>query len=238
MGSSSADELDGLLRELAERRRNGGCRVLRFRLRHFAAKAESAARRSADIVVASAAILALLPVFVATWAAIRLTSRGRAIFVQTRVGRHGRPFAFYKFRSMVEDAEKLRDGLICMNESSDGVIFKIQADPRVTPVGRIIRKLSIDELPQLWNVVKGDMSLVGPRPPLPSEVAQYTPEERKRLDVKPGLTCLWQVSGRSEIPFNEQCRLDEEYIRTQGPWSDVKILLRTVPAIFSGRGAW
>ena len=238
MSGSSADELEGLLGELAERRRKGGRRVLRFRLRRLAEKAVSAARRAADIGVASVAILALLPVFAATWAVIRLTSRGKAIFVQTRVGRHGRPFAFYKFRSMVDGAEKLRDGLLGQNESADGVTFKIRRDPRITPVGRFLRKFSIDELPQLWNVIRGDMTIVGPRPPLPSEMAQYTPEERKRLDVTPGLTCLWQILGRCEIPFRVQARLDKAYIRRKGLWCDVWILLRTIPVVVSGRGAW
>ena len=238
MSGSAADDLDGLLRELAERRRKGGRRVLRCRLRRLSAKAAAAARRAADVGMAGAAILVLLPVFAAAWAAIRLTSRGKAIFVQTRVGRHGRHFAFYKFRSMVDGAEGCRDELLGRNESADGVTFKMRKDPRITPVGRFLRKFSIDELPQLWNVIRGDMALVGPRPPLPSETAQYTPEERKRLDVTPGLTCLWQILGRCEIPFKVQVLLDKAYIRRKGLWRDVWILLRTVPVVVSGRGAW
>jgi len=124
------------------------------------------------------------------------------------------------------------------NESKDGVIFKMKKDPRITRSGRILRKFSIDELPQLWNVLKGDMSLVGPRPPLPAEVALYTLEDRKRLNVIPGLTCLWQIRGRSDIPFEEQVRLDKEYIRTRGIWNDLKILIKTPAAILSGRGAY
>ena len=127
---------------------------------------------------------------------------------------------------------------MAQNESKDGVIFKMRNDPRITPVGRIMRKYSIDELPQLWNVLRGDMTLVGPRPPVPSEVAQYTLEERKRLSVIPGITCTWQISGRSDIPFHEQVRLDKEYIRTHGVWNDLRILLRTIPAILTGRGAY
>ena len=139
---------------------------------------------------------------------------------------------------MYVDAEARKDALLAQNESTGGVIFKMKNDPRITPVGRFIRKFSIDELPQLWNVLKGDMTLVGPRPPVPREVALYSLEERKRLNVIPGITCLWQVSGRSDIPFQEQVRLDKEYIRTHGVWNDFKILLRTIPAIISGKGAY
>jgi lipopolysaccharide/colanic/teichoic acid biosynthesis glycosyltransferase len=124
------------------------------------------------------------------------------------------------------------------NESKDGVIFKMKDDPRITKVGRFLRRTSLDELPQLWNVFIGDMSLVGPRPPVPSEVAEYTLEDRKRLDVIPGITCLWQIKGRSEIPFNEQVQLDKEYILAPGIWKDLVILFKTIPAILSGKGAY
>ena len=144
----------------------------------------------------------------------------------------------YKFRSMRIDAEARRAALEPSNESPDGVIFKMRNDPRITRVGRFLRRYSLDELPQLWNVLKGDMSLVGPRPPLPEEVAKYTLEDRKRLDVIPGITGTWQVSGRSEIPFKEQVRLDKAYILAPGIRKDVAILLRTVPAIIGGRGAY
>ena len=124
------------------------------------------------------------------------------------------------------------------NESGDGVIFKMKDDPRITPVGRIIRRFSIDELPQLFNVLLGDMSLVGPRPPLPSEVQTYTLEERKRLNITPGITCLWQISGRSELSFRQQMELDKAYIASRSTWKDFQILLKTIPAILTGRGAW
>jgi lipopolysaccharide/colanic/teichoic acid biosynthesis glycosyltransferase len=136
------------------------------------------------------------------------------------------------------DAEARKAELLSQNESKDGVIFKMKDDPRITKVGRFLRRTSLDELPQLWNVFIGDMSLVGPRPPVPSEVAESTLDDRKRLDVIPGITCLWQVMGRSEIPFNEQVRLDKEYILAPGFWKDVKILLKTVPAILGGKGAY
>ena len=139
---------------------------------------------------------------------------------------------------MYQDAEQRKKELLDKNQSADGVIFKMKKDPRITPVGRILRRTSMDELPQFFNVLFGDMSLVGPRPPLPSEVAQYSLEDRKRLNVKPGLTCLWQIRGRSDIPFKEQVKLDKEYIQSQSLKQDLLILIRTVPAILSGRGAY
>jgi lipopolysaccharide/colanic/teichoic acid biosynthesis glycosyltransferase len=138
-----------------------------------------------------------------------------------------------KINSVLSDADRK-----AMNESKDGVIFKMKRDPRITRVGRVIRKFSIDELPQLFNVLIGDMSLVGPRPPLPKEVAQYTLEERKRLHVIPGITCIWQVSGRSDIPFRQQVELDKEYIKSRSLWKDFVILLRTIPAVLTGKGAY
>ena len=136
------------------------------------------------------------------------------------------------------DAEQRKAELLSKNQSRDGVIFKMKDDPRITPIGKILRKTSMDELPQFLNVLFGDMSLVGPRPPVPSEVMQYSLEERKRLNVQPGLTCLWQVSGRSEIPFKEQVSLDKQYIGSRSLKLDLLILLRTIPAILSGRGAY
>ena len=191
-----------------------------------------------DVTCASLGILVLSPVFLVCAAVIRLESPGPVIFKQKRIGRDGRPFNFYKFRSMYIDAEQRRQELLKANESKDGVIFKMQKDPRVTRFGRFIRKYSIDELPQLFNVVVGDMSLVGPRPPLPSEVAEYTLEDRKRLTVKPGITCIWQVSGRSDIPFRQQVALDKEYIMSRSLWRDLWILLKTVPAVLTGKGAY
>lgn len=195
-------------------------------------------KRMMDIILAVIALLLGSPVFLITAALVKLTSPGPIIFSQIRVGKYGRHFKFYKFRSMYIDAEARKAELLKNNESSDGVIFKMKRDPRITPVGRFIRKFSIDELPQLFNVILGDMSLVGPRPPLPSEVRAYTLEERKRLNITPGITCLWQVSGRSELPFSKQIALDKEYIASRSAFKDFLILLKTIPAILTGKGAW
>lgn len=196
------------------------------------------AKRLLDIVVSTFALVALLPVFIVTALSIVVENPGPVFFVQTRVGRNGRHFRFYKFRSMVVNAEKLKSELAAQNESKDGVIFKMKKDPRITRTGRIIRKFSIDELPQLINVLKGDMSLVGPRPPVPKEVEQYTLEQRKRLHAIPGITGLWQVSGRSDIPFTDQVRLDLQYIQSAGVINDLRLLLKTIPAVLSGKGAY
>ena len=139
---------------------------------------------------------------------------------------------------MYTGAERAKQELLSQNQSADGVIFKMKNDPRITRLGRILRKTSIDELPQFVNVLLGDMSLVGPRPPLPSEVREYSLEDRKRLNVKPGLTCIWQISGRSNLPFSKQVQLDKEYISSRGFWTDIKILLKTIPAIIIGKGAY
>jgi len=195
-------------------------------------------KRALDIAVSLALLLALAPLFLAVAALIELTDGGPVLFWQTRVGRWGREFSFPKFRSMVVDAEARKDSLLQENHHGNSVTFKMKRDPRVTWIGRIIRKLSIDELPQLWNVLRGDMSLVGPRPPVPKEVAEYTLEDRRRLDATPGLTCIWQISGRGDIPFPEQVRLDVEYIESQSLWLDVKLLVKTVPAVLLGRGAY
>ena len=211
---------------------------LRMVLWHLTIRSSSFFKRLMDIVLSILAILVFSPVFLLTGLLIKITSPGPIIFSQVRVGRYGRHFKFYKFRSMYIDAEARKAELMKLNESGDGVIFKMKRDPRITPVGRFIRKFSIDELPQLFNVLLGDMSLVGPRPPLPSEVRTYTLEERKRLNITPGITCLWQVSGRSELPFSKQIALDKEYIASRSAWKDFLILLRTIPAILTGRGAW
>lgn len=232
------DELDRLMCELASRTGRDWRQVWRGRIWRLTVRGTYTVKRALDVVVSALALLLLSPLFLLTYLAVRLTSRGPAVFSQTRVGRDGRHFQFYKFRSMYVDAEMRKAALLAQNESAGGIIFKMKNDPRITPVGRVLRKFSIDELPQLWNVLRGDMTLVGPRPPVPSEVAQYTLEERKRLNVIPGLTCTWQVSGRSNIPFQEQVRLDKEYIRTHGLWNDFKILLKTIPAILSGKGAY
>jgi lipopolysaccharide/colanic/teichoic acid biosynthesis glycosyltransferase len=170
---------------------------------------------------------------------IRLEDGGPVLFWQARVGRYGCEFPFPKFRSMVVDADRRHTEVAHLNQHGvQGVTFKHVHDPRITRIGRFIRRTSIDELPQLWCVLKGDMALVGPRPPLPREVARYTQADRDRLVVKPGLTCIWQVSGRSEIPFPKQVALDVDYIRERSLWLDLKLLSKTVPAIIRGRGAY
>ncbi|MBR4603316.1 MAG: exopolysaccharide biosynthesis polyprenyl glycosylphosphotransferase [Kiritimatiellae bacterium] len=235
---SPGTDLEGLVKELASRRHGNRRRSFRLKLWKLTVRGSYVMKRAMDIVGAALGLALLSPVFAILAAAVRFTSPGPVFFSQTRVGRYGRHFKFYKFRSMRQDAEQLKAGLADMNESSDGVIFKMKDDPRITPVGRFLRRTSLDELPQLWNVLKGDMSLVGPRPPVPSEVAEYTLEDRKRLDVIPGITCLWQINGRSEIPFREQVRLDKEYILAPSIWKDIVILLKTIPAIIGGKGAY
>jgi exopolysaccharide biosynthesis polyprenyl glycosylphosphotransferase len=193
-------------------------------------------KRSLDLLGAAAAMVLLSPVFGTTAALVKLTSRGPVYFRQTRVGLNGRTFTLYKFRSMYRDAESRRAELEHRNERS-GPVFKIKHDPRITPVGKWIRRFSIDELPQLWNVLRGDMSLVGPRPPIPEEVRKYERWQRRRLSMKPGITCLWQVSGRNGIDFEDWMRLDLAYIDTWSLRLDALILLRTVPVVLTARGA-
>jgi exopolysaccharide biosynthesis polyprenyl glycosylphosphotransferase len=195
-------------------------------------------KRVFDILASAVLMVLLLPVFLGVALAIRLEDPGPILFQQKRVGRWGIPFTMWKFRSMYTNAEERKKELMAQNEMQGGVIFKMKNDPRVTRVGRIIRKTSIDELPQLWNVLKGDMSLVGPRPPVPQEVDLYSLSDRRRLEVIPGITCIWQVSGRSEIPFDQQVELDVQYIQSQSFATDIKILLKTVPALLFGTGAY
>jgi exopolysaccharide biosynthesis polyprenyl glycosylphosphotransferase len=193
-------------------------------------------KRLTDIILSALGIALFLPFSIIFAVLIKLTSKGPVIFKQTRVGIGGKPFTCYKFRSMVADAEAKRDQLRHLNEA-DGPVFKIRNDPRITPIGAFMRKTSIDEIPQLWNVLKGDMSLVGPRPPLPCEVKEYGDRELKRLSVRPGLTCLWQINGRSNIPFEQWVELDIQYIETRCFRNDLMILVRTIPAVLTGRGA-
>jgi lipopolysaccharide/colanic/teichoic acid biosynthesis glycosyltransferase len=195
-------------------------------------------KRVLDVVVAGTMLALLAPLLAVVAVLIKLTDGGPVLFWQKRVGRWGREFPFPKFRSMVPNADRLKDALLAQNDHKEGVTFKMRDDPRLTWVGRIIRKLSIDELPQLWCVLRGEMTLVGPRPPVPREVAQYTLAQRRRLDVTPGLTCIWQVSGRSTIPFPRQVELDVQYIESQSLWLDLQLLARTVPAVLLGRGAF
>lgn len=201
-------------------------------------RAGAVAKRVLDILMACGVLLPALPVMGLAAILIKLTDRGPVLFWQTRVGKWGRVFRFPKFRSMVVNAEALQQQIMSANQHGDGITFKIKRDPRITWIGRILRKTSIDELPQLWCVLRGDMSLVGPRPALEKEVARYTLDDRRRLDAIPGLTCTWQVSGRSEIPFPQQVKLDAEYIEKQSLREDFKLLLRTIPAVITGRGAY
>lgn len=194
-------------------------------------------KRFSDIVLSILAAIILSPLLLLTALAIKLDSKGAVIYSQPRAGKNGKIFKMYKFRSMCEGAdEKLRE-LRNLNEK-DGPVFKMADDPRITRVGRIIRKKSIDELPQLINIIKGDMSIVGPRPPLLNEVEQYTPRQIQRLAVKPGLICYWQISGRSNLDFADWVRLDLKYISERSLWTDFKIILRTIPAVLFGWGAY
>jgi exopolysaccharide biosynthesis polyprenyl glycosylphosphotransferase len=195
------------------------------------------AKRGLDVMVALCLLIVISPVLALIALAILLESRGPVLFRQVRSGRNGEPFTFLKFRSMVADAEARRRELEVLNEA-DGPIFKIRNDPRITRVGRILRRTSLDELPQLWNVLRGDMSLVGPRPPLPSEVLKYEPWQLGRLAVTPGITGLWQVSGRSDVGFTEMVLLDIQYIQKWSLWLDIKILMRTVLVVFLAQGAY
>ena len=194
-------------------------------------------KRLLDVLGASLGLLLSSPLLLIAAVLIKLESRGPVIYKSIRIGRGARPFAFLKLRSMVDGAELHRQKLSHLNEA-DGPVFKIAADPRVTRIGRLLRMSSIDEIPQLWNVLRGEMSLVGPRPPIAEEVVQYEPWQLRRLDVVPGITCLWQISGRSRIGFQEWMRLDLEYIRHRSFQLDLKILIRTIPAVLSREGAY
>lgn len=199
--------------------------------------ADELVRRVLNFLGAAVMLLLLLPVFVVIAICIRIDSEGPVLFIQTRIGKNGVPFPFFKFRSMFTNAEAIRENLLNENEAS-GPLFKMRQDPRVTKVGRFLRKTSIDELPQLINVLRGEMVLVGPRPALPKEVATYSTYEAQRLSVIPGLTGLWQVSGRSDLTFEDAIDLDLTYIERRSIFFDFVILLRTVPAVLLARGAY
>ena len=194
-------------------------------------------KRLLDILGASLALLLSSPLLLLAALLIKLESRGPILYRSIRIGRGARPFTFFKLRSMVDGADQNRHLLSHLNES-DGPVFKMSRDPRVTRIGRLLRVTSVDEIPQLWNVLCGEMSLVGPRPPIAEEVVQYEPWQLRRLDVLPGITCLWQISGRSRIGFQEWMRLDLEYIKHRSFWLDMKILIRTIPAVLSREGAY
>lgn len=194
------------------------------------------AKRAIDISLASFLLILCSPLMLLTDIVIKLTSKGPVIFAQKRCGFLGHTFTMYKFRSMSDGAERMQEALLSRNEMH-GPVFKMKNDPRVTWIGNFLRRSSIDELPQLLNVLKGEMSLVGPRPPLPNEVAQYAPWQRMRLLVKPGITCIWQVSGRSNADFDTWMEMDLYYIWNWSLWLDIRLLLKTVPAVLLGTGA-
>ena len=198
----------------------------------------SALKRIFDIIVSGLALICLSPIFAATAFLIKLEDRGPIFFKQNRIGFKGDPFLIWKFRSMVTNAEAVAQKLIEQNKAKDTIEMKLGGDPRITKIGRCIRKYSVDELPQFWNVFLGEMSIVGPRPVVPAEVADYTVEERRRLLAKPGLTCFWQVGGRTDLDFESQVRLDIEYIKSRNIWVDIKLLFLTVPAVMLGKGAY
>ena len=198
---------------------------------------ELALKRTIDVVGAAVGLVVAAPALLALMLLVRRHDGGPALYAQRRVGLHGRPFTLYKLRSMRVGADEQQPALAARNEVH-GPAFKLRADPRVTPIGRFLRRSSLDELPQLFNVLRGDMSLVGPRPPLPAEVAAYEPWQVRRLSMRPGLTGLWQVSGRSDLPFDRWMQLDLAYIDRWSLGLDLVVLLRTVPAVLSGRGAW
>lgn len=193
------------------------------------------AKRAIDIFGAAALLVALSPLLITVYAVLAITTRGKPLFAQERVGLCGRRFRMWKFRTMRLDADQIQH--LVKNEQ-DGPIFKCRRDPRITKLGRILRKTSIDELPQLFNVVLGDMSLVGPRPPVPKEVAKYKNWQKRRLSVKPGLTCKWQVSGRSDVGFEDWVRMDLWYVRNQGLRTDLELLVRTPLKVITCQGAY
>ena len=193
-------------------------------------------KRIIDIIGAGLGLILLSPIIAIVACAVKVTSKGPIFFSQKRVGKNGELFEMYKFRSMVVNAEELKENLEDQNEMS-GPMFKIKDDPRVTKVGKFIRKTSIDELPQLWNVLKGDMSLVGPRPSLPKEVEQFEPWMKERLTVQPGITCFWQVMGRNSIPFEEWMKLDVKYVRERNYFLDIKLIFKTFFVLFGDDSA-
>jgi len=198
---------------------------------------QRALKRLIDAALSFASLVVLSPLLGGIGLAVKLTSRGPMFYAWEVAGKNGSPFTAYKFRTMIQGADGLKASLLTDNEMQ-GPVFKMRRDPRVTPLGRFLRRYSLDELPQLWSVLKGDMSLVGPRPPLQSEYARFSEWQRRKLSVTPGITCLWQIRGRNTIcDFDEWVRLDIEYIEKWSLWLDLQILARTVPAVLSARGA-
>jgi lipopolysaccharide/colanic/teichoic acid biosynthesis glycosyltransferase/uridine kinase len=238
----SGDERKKRIDEMMRQYRNPSSQTRRAKLKKrlwtLVIQATLVLKRLLDILVTLVALLLLSPLLGIVSLIIKLTDGGPVFYVQTRIGKQGKPFPFPKFRSMVINADKLKDNLLNEADRKGDVTFKMKKDPRVTAIGRFIRRFSIDELPQLWCVLIGDMSIVGPRPPVPREVALYTQEDRRRLEVTPGLTGIWQVSGRSEIGFKQQVELDVLYIESHGFLLDIKLILKTIPAVLTGKGAY
>jgi lipopolysaccharide/colanic/teichoic acid biosynthesis glycosyltransferase len=238
------DDLSVLLLQRCSRARNPFLRLglelhVQFQRIHaqWMQHGADVAKRILDVTVALAALALALPLLLIISLWIKLEDGSPVFFAQTRVGKDGREFKMFKIRSMCVGAEQRLPDLLGKNKHQDGVTFKIEDDPRITHAGKWLRKFSFDELPQLYNVLIGDMSLVGPRPPLPREVAKYSPADRRRLAVKPGITCIWQISGRANIDFSAQVQLDVDYIEKQDLWTDLLLLTRTIPAVLSGKGA-
>lgn len=204
---------------------------------YFRNRFDTVTRRLFDLTVSSLALMVMLPFLPVVAALIKIDSKGPVFFAQKRIGAHGKTFYMYKLRSMYQDAEARLAEVMHLNEKSDGIMFKVKNDPRITPLGRILRKFSIDELPQFWNVFKGDMSIVGPRPPLHREVKQYLLPYLDRLSVKPGLTSDWVLQGRNALSFEEQAVLDIDYTFSTSVFNDIKILLKTIPVVLTGKGA-
>src|SRR5580698_5767038 len=197
-----------------------------------------AAKRTVDVLVSATMLILLSPLFLILALLIKLTDGGAVFFRQKRVGWNGATFDFFKFRSMCVNAEAMKAELLKQNKHSNSITFKMCRDPRVTWIGRILRKTSLDELPQLWNVLRGEMTLVGPRPAVVPEVVKYNSHERRRLGAVPGLTCIWQVSGRADLDFQQQVDLDIKYIRERSVWMDFRLMMMTIPAVLSGKGAY
>ena len=235
----STYELDiaSLERRLAHPWRHWRVRYLHWRMA-WPQQRDALVRRSWDLTAAACGLLLLAPLWLALALAIKLQDGGPVLYWQQRIGYRGRLFAFPKFRSMRVDADQILQQMIAANQHADPRTFKLRDDPRITPVGRWMRRFSLDEVPQLWCVLRGDMTLVGPRPPLPREVVLYGLDARQRLEAMPGLTCIWQISGRSEIAFPEQLQMDLDYIRRRSLGLDLHLLARTIPAVLFGRGAY
>ena len=243
MNASIAHPFSGQFSNLSIARAPLGRRWLHWRvywrrwLLRWRVESSGVLKRAADIAGSLAFLAVFSPLYLVLMLLVKLQDHGPVFFGQTRVGRFGEEFQMYKFRSMGLHAEADFAKLLTQNQHSDGVTFKMKNDPRITRLGKWLRRFSLDELPQFFDVLKGKMSLVGPRPPTPREVLLYTAADRRRLAVKPGLTCLWQVSGRSNIDFSGQVKLDVQYIETAGFWVDIKLLARTVRAVVGGNGA-